>query len=655
MHIRPCRLIIVLVIMGMQTSMLWGNIRLPRIIGSNMVIQRNAPVTIWGWADARERVTIDFKGNTLSSRADDEGKWKIIFPSMEAGGPYSMIIKGKNTIELENIMVGEVWICSGQSNMEFNVIRSVNGKKEVESADYPEIRFFDVPNTIAFRPAEDLSGGEWMVCSRATVADFSAVGYFFGRNLYENLNVPIGLIGTNWGGTLIESWTSDDALYNVPERKNRVDELQNVDILKLEKEQKLKLDNIKKQITGTTDGIVNGKAIWAGADFDDTGWPAIEVPGLWERTLLPGLDGVVWFRCEVEIPEEMVNKETVLSLGMIDDSDMTWINGILVGQTLNRYNQDRYYTVPAGTLRPGKNVITVRVDDTGGGGGMWSEDSMLYLKGAGQSVALAGDWKYKINPLQYSYDDTPCSPNDYPSILYNGMIYPLLNYAVKGAIWYQGESNEDEPYLYRTLLPLMIKNWREKWNNPDLVFLIVQLANFRQPVSIPGNSNWAELREVQQMALSLPYTGMAVAIDIGDADDIHPINKQDVGYRLSLAARKIAYGEPIVYSGPVFKSYKIVGNTMVLEFDHIGSGLMAHDKYGYLKGFSIAGADRQFIWAKARIEDNKVVVYADDMTEPIAVRYAWSDNPDDANLYNKQGLPASPFRTDNWRRPAEKP
>jgi sialate O-acetylesterase len=627
----------------------WGIVRIPRIIGSNMVVQRNMPITLWGWADSREKVTITFAGKSLSSKADNQGKWKIVFPSMDAGGPYSMEIRGKNLMVLHNIMVGEVWICSGQSNMEFVVKSSINGPEEAQAAIYPEVRLFDVPNRVAFSPAEDVTGGEWMECSPATVANFSAVGYFFGRDLFQDLKVPVGLISTNWGGTLIESWTSEDALYTVPERRSSVDRLRNLDLEKVEADQKQRVSYIKSLVTGTTDGIVNNKAIWSAADYDDKDWAQMKVPGLWEQSLLPGLDGVVWFRREVEIPENMMQSDVILSLGKIDDSDITWFNGTQIGSMVNKYNTERYYSVPGDLLKPGKNIITVRIEDTGGGGGFWSADSMMYLQGLNQRIPLAGDWKFKINPLQYSFDESLSGPNDYPCVLYNGMIYPLLNYAVKGALWYQGESNADEAYLYRTLLPLMINNWRDKWNNPDLVFLIVQLANFQQPSDKPGNSDWAELREAQQMALSLPLTGMAVTIDIGDAEDIHPRDKQDVGFRLFLAARKIAYHENIVFSGPVYKSYTIEANRIVIAFEHTGNGLVARDKYGYVKGFAISGADQNFKWARAMIKGDQVVVFYTEVTETVAVRYAWADNPDDANLYNKEGLPAAPFRTDTWK------
>lgn len=652
------RVFLIIMIAGMFSVIfsftLMGNVKLPRIIGSNMVLQRDAPVTIWGWADAREKVNIVFEGNTLSSRADRDGNWKIVFPSMKAGGPFTMVIKGKNTIRLENILIGEVWICSGQSNMEMIVANSDNAREEIATANYPEIRLFDVPNRIAFKPESDISGGEWLICSPETVADFSAVGYFFGRNLIQDLNVPVGLISTNWGGTLIESWTSEDALSTVPAMKTKLEALQSIDLKKMEAEQRQKSDRILSMITGNTDGIIDGRAVWADSGYDDSGWLVMKVPGLWENSLLPSLDGIVWFRREVIVSPEMLNGEVTLSLGKIDDSDITWINGSLVGKTTNKYSQERIYHVPAGILKPGRNIITVRVEDTGGGGGLWSQDSVLFLRGTQAEIPLAGDWKFKISPVRYSFVDAIAGPNDYPSILFNSMIYPLLNYSIKGAIWYQGESNADAAYLYRTLHPLMINNWREKWNNPSLVFLLVQLANFMQPVPQPGNSEWAELREAQLMTLETRLTGMAVAIDIGAADDIHPRNKQDVGYRLSLAARKIAYGETLVYSGPIYKSLTINGNRIELGFDHTGSGLMARDKYGYLKGFTIAGADQQFKWARAFIEGGKVIVYSDAVPQPVAVRYAWADNPDDANLYSMEGLPASPFRTDSWKGITEK-
>jgi sialate O-acetylesterase len=643
------RLLTAIISLFVFNSLMYGNVRLPHVLSSNMVLQRNVPITIWGWADAGEKVNIVFAGKSLSVKADKEGNWKVVFPPMKEGGPYTMTLKGKNSIILENILIGEVWICSGQSNMEWMLYNAKDGVNEVNAAKYPEIRLFTVPKRTELKPVDDLNGGEWQECSPQTAAGFSAVGYFFGRELYNQLHIPIGLINTSWGGTLIEPWTSDDALYSVPGTREWVDRLKKLDIQKLEAQQKARYDKIRSTITGNTDGIIDGKPVWAEVNYDDHDWISIRVPGLWEQSLFPGLDGVVWFRFEFEVPVDMTQTDVKLSLGKIDDSDITWINGVKVGETEQKYDKPRIYNVYKGILKPGKNVITVRVDDTGGGGGFWSEESELRIENGKQSVALSGEWKCKISPTNFRLNEAIVGPNDFPSVLFNGMIYPLLNYAARGVIWYQGESNCERAFHYRTLFPLMINNWREKWRNPDLVFLFVQLANYKQPALIPGNSDWAELREAQLMTLSVPKTGMAVIIDIGEANDIHPRNKQDVGYRLSLAARKIAYNEDLVYSGPIFKSYTVNGSKIEIEFDHIGSGLIARDKYGYLKGFTIAGEDQQFKWAKAYIHDNKVIVFSEDVKTPVAVRYAWADNPDDANLYNKEGLPASPFRTDKWK------
>ncbi len=300
-------------------------------------------------------------------------------------------------------------------------------------------------------------------------------------------------------------------------------------------------------------------------------------------------------------------------------------------------------------MKPGINIITVRVEDTGGGGGLYGKPDQMKIVSGDFKLSLAGQWKFRFSSSDVKVDLTSfIGPNSYPTLLFNGMIHPFLKYPVKGAIWYQGESNAGRAHQYRTIFPLLINDWRTKWNNPEMPFMFVQLANYMKPPVEPGESEWAELREAQLMTLKLPKTGMAVIIDIGEANDIHPKNKQDVGKRLALAALKIAYGKDIVHSGPVYKSMAVSGNKVTIDFDYIGSGLKCYDRYGYLKGFSVAGNDRKFYWAKAYIENNKVGVYSDKVNNPIAVRYGWADNPDDVNLYNNEGLPASPFRTDDW-------
>jgi sialate O-acetylesterase len=387
---------------------------------------------------------------------------------------------------------------------------------------------------------------------------------------------------------------------------------------------------------------------WQNPDFDDSSWGKMNLPGLWESTTLPDVDGVVWFRKEITLSASQVRQNMILNLGSIDDSDYTYINGKLAGQTIDKHNENRRYEIPAQHLVEGRNVIAVRVIDTGGGGGFHGMEDQLYYVAGTDKVSMASDWKYAVGIKSSAPPQAASGPNIFPSLLFNGMIKPIIPFAIRGAIWYQGESNASRHKQYQTLFPLLINDWRKQWDNPEMPFLFVQLANFMQVDRKPVDSDWARLREAQTMTLSLPKTGQAVIIDIGDADDIHPTNKQDVGKRLALAALKISYDKDIVYSGPMYKSMKVDGSLIRLDFDHMGSGMVAKDKYGYLKGFAIAGADKVFHWAKARFDGNQILVYSPEVPNPVAVRYAWGNNPEDANLYNKEELPASPFRTDNW-------
>jgi sialate O-acetylesterase len=434
-------------------------------------------------------------------------------------------------------------------------------------------------------------------------------------------------------------------MYADQDYKAAIDKIKSMDIDQLQKNAENDIKKWQNAIANEDPGIVNQ---WFMPSTDVSGWKTMRLPQAWEGAGLPALDGVVWYRKEVVIGAADAGKEAVISLGPIDDSDETYLNGVKVGKTENRYDSPRLYKVPAGSLKAGVNVISIKVIDTGGGGGLWGLDNQVYLEIAGNKLSLAGDWLYKVG-LDLPAPKEASSPNSFPSLLFNAMISPLLNYPIKGVIWYQGENNAGNYIKYRSLFPAMIKDWRNKWNMGDFTFLFVQLANYMEPPQSPQQSTWAGLREAQTMTLAEPKTGMAVIIDIGEAKNIHPANKDDVGYRLSLAALKVAYGKDLVYSGPLFKSLKIDGNKAILEFDHVGSGLVVKDKYGYLKSFAIAGADKKFVWARASlVEGNKIVVSCEAVKNPVAVRYAWADNPDDANLYNKEGLPASPFRTDNW-------
>ncbi len=456
---------------------------LPPFFNCNMVLQQGIPIPVWGWASPGEKVSVTFNNKTVTTKTGKDGKWKITLPSMNYGGPYNMVVKGSNLRTIENILIGEVWVCSGQSNMEFNLSSAINAQAEIAASDYPEIRLFTVKRRMAQTPMENLEEGEWWQCSPVSSPKFSAVAYFFGRALYQKLKVPIGLINTSWGGTVAETWTSPEAIAKNPDFAAKLEDLKKIDL----------------------------------AEY---------------------------------------NKTNEKKLG----------------------------------------------------------------------------------------------PNSYPTLLFNGMINPLIPYGIKGAIWYQGEGNAGRAFQYRRVFSDMIKDWRAQWDQGDFPFLFVQLANFMKADSIPVESTWAELREAQSMTLALPKTGMASAIDVGNALDIHPKDKQTVGNRLALSALTVAYRQPIENLGPVYKEMKIIGNTVEITFDHTVLGLKAKDKYGYVKGFTLAGTDHKFYWAKAMITGtNTLVVSSPDVNVPVAVRYGWANNPDDVNLYNSKDLPADPFRTDKWK------
>ena len=532
--------------------------------------------------------------------------------------------------------------------MQWQVAQSNNAEEEIANAKYSKIRLFTVPRQVAQFPKEDISGGEWVECSPETVSDFSAVGYFFGREIHQKMDIPVGLIHTSWGGTVAETWISGQTIQSDPDFRKSLIELQQLDLSTYKKQ---KLEQIEQILGGEIPdndlGMKDGKPVWSAVDFNDQNWKSIKTPGYWEAQGYLDIDGIGWYRKELQLTEEQTQANLTLHLGKIDDSDITFLNGIEIGKTENKYDQDRIYTIDKKYLNPGKNMIVVRVDDTGGNGGIWGKPEDQFIAIGNEKMDISGDWKFKISKA--TVKSLNVGPNSYPTLLFNAMINPIVPFGIKGTIWYQGESNADRAIQYQRVFPNLIKDWREHWNQGDFPFLFVSLANFREAPQQPGESQWAELRDAQTKTLSLPNTGMALAIDIGEANDIHPKNKQDVGKRLALNALKIAYNKSIVNSGPKFKSVEFKNDKAIVTFSEIGSGLQVNDKYGYLKGFAIAGNDKIFKWAKAEIlNNNSVIIYHSEIKNPVAVRYGWADNPDDVNLYNKEGLPAIPFRTDNW-------
>ena len=646
--IRTSFIFLFLFLSGLQAI---AEVRLPKIFGADMVLQRRKPIPVWGWADAGEKITIQLSSNgkTLQDqtiKAGKDGKWMLRLNALEAGGPYELTVKGKkNTIALNNVLVGEVWICSGQSNMEWPVRLTNNAEEEIKNANYPQIRHFAVPKDMSFSPKDDLTGGSWKVTTPENVPNFTAVGYYFARELYSKLNVPIGLINTSWGGTHVETWISKEGMNGFDEFK----ELVKVMPASLEDYNTLKIKELNELIEQKHGGFATGQEAekWSAANWDDSQWPVMEQPKAFDRELLPRFDGTIWFRKKFSLPANAENQPSILSLGQIYDTDITYVNGVKIGSS-NQKGKNRQYVVPAGVLKAGENSIAVRLENKNGDGGIRGKAEQIYLTNNEVEIALAGPWKYHIEKSENT--SKLASPNDAGTLLYNAMIAPLIPYGIQGAIWYQGESNAGRAYQYRKSFPLMISDWRNRWGE-NFPFYFVQLASFNA-----GNgdsekgSTWAELREAQTLTLStLPNTGMAVTADIGDAKDIHPRNKQDVGKRLALNALKNTYGQDVVFSGPVFQSMETSGNKVTLNFQHTDGGLHSVGKYGYLTGFEVAGADQKFHWAKADIQGNKVVLWSDSVPAPVAVRYGWSDDNIEANLFNGANLPAVPFRTDNWK------
>ncbi|MEM6696852.1 MAG: sialate O-acetylesterase [Bacteroidota bacterium] len=630
-------------------STAYAQFELCSIFTDNMVLQRDTEIPIWGWTNERTPMKVTFRGQTYEVNIDDQGKWQSKLPATAAGGTYEIIIEqGGDKKMLKNILFGDVWVCSGQSNMEWTIQNSMRAEEEIANAHDPQIRHFKVVREGANFPEDRLDGEPWQVASSETLADFTAVGYFFAKELRDKVGVPIGLLNSSWGGSRVEPWMSAEALgYGNAQSAGEI-------LKKRQKERAEKQEKQLKELLGeipTEDkGLMNGEAKWAAIDYEDASWETMELPNLWEGQGLEGVDGIVWYRKSIQLSPQESRKNITLYLGKIDDSDITWVNGQKVGEMEQKYNTNRVYEIPSSVLKAGDNIITVRVEDTGGGGGLYGDDNgeMAYVID-GKKVDLSGSWKYKVAKVELG-SMTAGLTNHTPMLLYNKMIHPILDFPIKGVIWYQGESNASpsEAFEYRDLFSDMIVDWRKRWNTKgDFPFLFVQLANFMAPSKQPTESGWATLRESQSATLKLPNTAQAVIIDIGEADDIHPRNKHDVGYRLSLGARKFAYGEDeLVHSGPTYKKMKRRGKKIVLQFDHVGSGLVA--KSGELEEFAIAGADKAFVWAKAKIKKDKVIVWNETIKKPVAVRYAWANNPDKANLYNKEGLPTSPFRTDKW-------
>ncbi|TGE25868.1 sialate O-acetylesterase [Hymenobacter aquaticus] len=627
-------------------SPLHAQVRLPKLVSDGMILQRDAPVAVWGWASPGEKVTVTLAGKTASATTSADGKWRASLPPLKAGGPYEMTVAGANRITLKDVLIGDVWVCSGQSNMETPMARLRDKYPEVVAqANNPMIRQFNVELRYSFNgPKAEVAGGKWVSTTPQNVLAFSGVAYFFAKALFEKYHVPIGLIRSAVGGSPAEAWLSAEALQAFPKYEQAAEKVKDSVYVKTTIAQGQVASRAWYAALRQADqGVAKGSTSWYATSYNATDWKTMKIPGYWADQGLGPVNGVVWFRKEVVVPASMVGKPARLELGTIVDSDSVYINGQFAGTTGYQY-PPRKYDLPATLLQPGRNVVVVRVINNGGRGG-FTLDKQYRLTAGGETLDLRGDWQYKLGAA------TPPTPGsvsfqNQPGGLYNGMIAPLLPYAIKGVLWYQGESNTAKPEEYQPLLTVLIADWRKHWNQPALPFLYVQLANFMEAKDQPTESNWAGVREGQRRTLVVPHTGMAVALDLGEWNDIHPLNKQDVGKRLALAAQKVAYGDKnVVSSGPLYQSMQVKGNKVTLSFSSTGSGLVAKDGKS-LRYFAVAGPDKKFVWAQAKIEGNKVVVWNDQVPNPVAVRYAWADNPEGANLSNKEGLPASSFQAE---------
>lgn len=619
-------------------------LELPLLFSDGMVLQRDRPLPVWGQAEPGTRVRVEFDGQQAQAVAAADGRWSLQLPAHAAGGPFELTVRaGAQAQRVRDVLVGEVWLASGQSNMEWPVATTLHAKEDIATAGDTALRHFKVPKSWAATPQAQLAGGRWMAATPQAVGEFSAVGYAFARELRQVLGVPVGIIDSTWGGSSIEAWMDASmlgldaaALEAKMARSRAADE---------------RVEAATRARLAAWPAVDPASEAFASAQLDDSGWAPIEVPAIWETQGYAGMNGVAWYRTSFQLDAREAAAGVVLGLGQIDDTDTAWVNGQRVGGVSNGYNVPRVYKVPASALRAGTNTVAVRVEDTGGGGGIAGMPAEIFVEAAGAPRRPLAGWRFRTAAVTVSTAD---DKNMVDTLLYNAMIHPLQPYPLAGAIWYQGEANATEAgaYRYRDQFKAMIEGWRARWQAPAMPFLWAQLAAFgaggdrRAADGGVSDSPWATLRESQSAALALPATGQAVTIDVGNSHDIHPRDKHTVGHRLALAARRTAYGDQaLAYRGPVFREAVPQGAELALRFDAQDGVLAARGGGTAPRGFEVAGADGRFHPAQARIVGDTVVLRSAAVARPEAARYAWSEDPAQADLVGADGLPASPFRT----------
>jgi sialate O-acetylesterase len=619
------------------------------MFSDNLVLQRGKPDPIWGWAKPGDVIKVEIAGHTAKAVAGADGRWQAEIEPPAPGGPYTIkITRPDQTVELHEVLVGDVWLCGGQSNMQLGINQVNNDAEEIKNANHPEIRLFIVNQKVAYSPAKlpDAAGG-WKICSPQTIGEgglggFSAVAYFFGRRIQQDIHVPVGLIEDCGGGSPVESWMSPATLRQVGGYDTQLAEMDRLHAKGGPEYGSFLMHWLDKYNVGL-------KGHWASPDLNDSDWQTVHIPGAFAEMGLADVPCVCWFRKEIVLPDPLPAGPAAIHLGWVEKMDTTYINGHWVG-TSSWVEHNRDYDVPGNDLKPGTNLVSLTIFKLKSKDGFLSNPDLLRLTVGDTVISLAGEWKAKLSfnakpphPMPLDFENYPTMP----AVLYLGMIDPVAPLAIKGVIWYQGEANFTQAYRYRTLLPAMIANWRDLFDQGDFPFYIVGLPVFMQHRSEPGTDGWAELREAQALtAEKVPDCALATTVDTGDADNLHPKNKVPVGDRLAYCALARTYGEKIPYQGPTYTSMKPLPGALKLNFAHTDGGLVVKgDKLGE---FSIAGKDHKRYWANAKIEGDAVVVSSPQVLDPVAARYAWQANPL-ATLYNKAGLPAVPFRTDDWK------
>src|SRR5271157_566412 len=615
------------------------------IFGDNMVLQRDKENPIWGWSEPGDKIQVEIADKIVSGVAGPDRRWQVKIQPPPAAGPYTIKISGHQTVELHNVLVGDVWLCGGQSNMQVPLRSARNGEEEVKAANYPEIRFFSVAPHSAYHHT-DVVEGSWKVVSPETADRVPAVAYYFARKVQQEIHVPIGLVVDALGGTPAEAWTSAAALRPLKDF--------DVPLAELERLAATGAPEYGNYVMHWYDQYDVGlKGNWAAPDFNDSTWKFVDIPGGFSDLGAPETPAVAWFRKEIVLPDPLPNPlptgRDLLFLGSIERMDTAYINGTQVGASAWVENP-RVYFIPDGVLRPGRNVVAIRVLKTKPQGGFLAKPEELRVMLADKtSIPLAGKWKGQLSvdarpphPLPIAYENWPVMP----SVLYEGMLAPIAPLSITGALWYQGEQNSERGFQYRRILPAMIEDWRKLFGQGDFPFYIVSLPTFRQRSATPIDDTWAETRESQAFTAAIVRNScLAVTIDTGDPDNLHAKDKQPVGERLALCALAKQYGEKVVYSGPTLTTVERLPGSIRLHFANTDGGLIV--KGGKLEEFAIAGEDRKWYWADAGIEGDTVVVSSPSVPNPKEVRYAWQSNPA-ATLFNGAGLPAGPFRTDTW-------